>query len=221
MRRLGNLLMGTVLAWSQQCHCAHGQSKEKHKNAPTFAYYVLVLSYAPSFCLQTAGDKDPRECGAGRHTSFLVQGLWAQGETTRGPENCGSPGLISGSIIQTMLNYMPTESLIQHEWKSHGTCSGLGTEDFFYAVRKARDSLDIPPDLNAPSQMLELTPAQIEEKFAAENRGFPAKAFRTSCYPDKSLQEVRVCFNRDLSPRPCGSSAGACSATSVKIPPVQ
>jgi ribonuclease T2 len=123
--------------------------------------------------------------------------------------------------MQTMLNYIPTEALINHEWQSHGMCSGLGAEDFFYAIRKARDSLDIPPDLNGSSQMLELTPTQIEERFAAENRRFPAKAFRTTCYPDKYLQEVRVCLNRDLSPRPCGASAGACSATKVKIPPVQ
>src|ERR1700736_4803939 len=61
----------------------------KKKNTSQFSYYLLVLSYAPDFCDQPQGNKDPRECGAGRHVGFVVHGLWPQGETSRGPENCG------------------------------------------------------------------------------------------------------------------------------------
>jgi len=68
------------------------QSKKKPKTPKQqpFAYYMLVLSYAPDFCDQPKGDKDPRECGNGRKVGFVVHGLWPQGETTRGPQNCGS-----------------------------------------------------------------------------------------------------------------------------------
>src|SRR5689334_12269206 len=76
-----------------------------------FAYYLLSLSYAPDFCAQPAGKKDPRECGAGRHVGFVVHGLWPQGENGRGPEKCGTPSPVSADLIRLMLNYIPSESL--------------------------------------------------------------------------------------------------------------
>ncbi len=195
--------------------------RAKQVNDADFAYYMLALSYAPDFCDEPSGVKDPRECGAGRHVGFVVHGLWPQGETARGPESCENPSPVSQSIVQVMLHYLPTESLIQHEWASHGTCSGLDVAEYFAAVRKARDSVSLPADLKEPSQKLQLSPAQIEAKLAAANPSFPAAAFRTSCYQDGELQEVRVCFDKALSPRACGSSAGQCRVPSVTILPVR
>ena len=200
-----------------------GAESRKKKASPSkqFAYYLLVLSYAPDFCDQPQGDKDPRECGAGRHAGFVVHGLWPQGETSRGPEKCGPASTVSQAIIQATLNYIPTESLIQHEWATHGTCSGLSAADYFAALRKARDSVTLPADLNQPSQKLRLSPAQVESSIAAANPSFPRTAFRTSCFKDAELQEVRVCLGKDLSPRACGPSAGECTATSVTLLPVR
>jgi len=188
---------------------------------PQFSYYLLVLSYAPDFCDQPQGNKDPRECGAGRHVGFVVHGLWPQGETSHGPENCGPATPVSQAIIQATLSYIPTESLIQHEWATHGTCSGLSAADYFAALRKARDSVTLPADLNQPSQKLQFSPAQIESKMAAANASFPNTAFRTSCYGNGELQEVRVCLGKDLSARACGPSAGECTAGNVTLLPVR
>ena len=185
-----------------------------------FSYYMLVLSYSPDFCAEPGGYKDPRECGSGRRLGFIVHGLWPQGENSRGPENCGgSP--VAQAIIQATLSYNPIPSLIQHEWTTHGTCSGLSAADFFAALRKARDSVTLPADLNQPERNLQLSPGQVESKLAAANPKFPAAAFRTSCYKDAVLQEIRICLNKDLSPRACGSSAGECRASSVTILPVR
>jgi ribonuclease T2 len=118
-----------------------------------------------------------------------------------------------------MLHYFPTEALMQHEWKAHGTCSGLSVDDYFAAVKKARDSVKIPDEL-IPASRQSMTPADVEGKVAAANPGFPKTAFRSSCYPDKELQEIRICLNKDLSPRACGSSAGQCSAKEVTLLPV-
>ena len=119
-----------------------------------------------------------------------------------------------------MLNYIPTASLIQHEWTTHGTCSGLSVDAYFATVRKARDSVEIPVSLKAPAQMHILSPAQIEADFAAANPAFPKTAFRTSC-TGGALQEVRVCFDKNLSPRACSTSAGECSGGALKVLPVQ
>src|SRR5260370_4791079 len=203
---------------------ADAKSRKKKTSTPkesTFAYYLLALSYAPDFCSEPQGVKDPRECGAGRHIGFVVHGLWPQGQSARGPENCGSASPVSQSIIQLMFKYIPTESLIQHEWATHGTCSNLTVSEYFAAVRKALNSVSIPKDLDQPSQKLQLSPTQIESKLAAANPSCPPAAFRTSCYPDGELQEVRICFNPDLSARPCTASAGECRIDKVTILPVR
>jgi ribonuclease T2 len=185
-----------------------------------FAYYMLVLSYAPDFCAEPGGNKTPQECGSGRHVGFVVHGLWPQGETDRGPENCGgSP--VATSIVNSMLSYIPTKSLIQHEWTAHGTCSGLSAADYFALVRKARDSVQIPSDYQQPSAGIEVSPADFQSKFASANPSFPTVAFRTSCYKDSRLEEARICFTKDLVPRACGVSAGECDAPKITLLPVR
>jgi len=199
-----------------------GKSARKQASpAGQFSYYLLVLSYAPDFCDQPQGNKDPRECGPGRHIGFVVHGLWPQTETSRGPEYCGPASPVSRAILQATLPFIPTESLIQHEWAAHGTCSGLSAADYFALLRQARDSVTVPADLNQPSQKLPFSPAQIEGKFSAANPGFPRAAFRTSCYRDGELEEVRVCLNKDRSPRACGRSAGECAAPQIVLLPVR
>jgi ribonuclease T2 len=194
--------------------------KRQSSNSGPFSYYVLALSYAPDFCAEPGG-KDPRECGTGRHLGFVVHGLWPEGESARGPEFCGSATPVSQGIVQTMLRYIPTESLIQHEWESHGTCSGFSAGDYFGLVRRARDSVNLPAELSQPSQELLLSPLQLEAQLAAANPSFPKDAFRTACYRDGELEEVRVCMSKNLSGRACGASAGECPSARVRMLPVR
>jgi len=203
------------------CATLFAQRPRRSSSSSDFSYYMLVLSYAPDFCAQPEGNKDPRECGSGRHVGFVVHGLWPQGENSRGPEHCGSASPVAQNIVDLMLNYIPTPSLIQHEWTTHGTCSGLSAADYFALVRKARDSVAIPAELKAPTGSVTLSPTDIESRVAKANPSFPAAAFRTSCYRDSELEEVRVCVNKDLSPRACGRSAGECPAGSVTLLPVR
>lgn len=195
---------------------AAGQSQP----AEGFDYYLLSMSWAPDFCALPSGNKDPRECGRGRNIGFVVHGLWPQGEQGRGPEHCANGRPVADRIVQTMLDYIPTPSLIQHEWTNHGTCTGLSAADYFEQVRKARDSVQIPGDFKSPQQPMNLSAPDIEAKFAAANPKFPKGAFRTSC-ASSALEEVRVCFTKELSPRECGPSAGECRMRQMLIRPVQ
>ena len=200
---------------------ARSSRRHSGQNVGDFSYYMLVLSYAPDFCAEPGGNKDPRECGSGRHVGFMVHGLWPQGETGRGPENCGPARPVSQDIVSSMLSYIPSASLIQHEWSAHGTCSGLDTRSYFALLRKARDSVKIPDDLNQHGGKVTISPADIESRMASANRSFNRDSFRVSCYRDNSLQEVRVCLNKDLSPRACTVSAGQCPVNTVTLQPVR
>src|SRR5450432_879699 len=96
-------------------------ARKKKAAAPVFTYYLLSLSWAPDFCAQAGNGSDPAECGTGKKIGFVVHGLWPQGDSARGPENCVGSGPVAQSIVQIMLSYIPTASLIQHEWTTHGT----------------------------------------------------------------------------------------------------
>jgi ribonuclease T2 len=195
-------------------------AKKKKAASPAFTYYLLSLSWAPDFCAQPGKGSDPNECGAGKKIGFVVHGLWPQGDSGQGPQNCKPSSTVPASIVQTMLAYIPTESLIQHEWTTHGTCSGLNVTDYFAAVRKVRDSVTIPSEFQAPTQTQKLSPKAIEAAFATANPNFPKTAFRTSC-TGGALQEARLCFGKDFAPRACTSSAGECSANTMNVLPVR
>jgi ribonuclease T2 len=213
-------LASLSMALSLQARTSRKHSGQ-NANAGAFSYYMLVLSYAPDFCAEPGGNKDFRECGTGRNIGFVVHGLWPQGETGRGPENCGPARPVAQDIVSATLPYVPTPSLIQHEWSAHGTCSGLDAASYFALLRKARDSVKIPDDLNQPGAQASFSPADIESKMASANTSFDKGSFRVSCYRDNNLQEVRVCLNKDLSPRACTASAGECVANTVTLQPVR
>jgi ribonuclease T2 len=200
---------------------ARSSRKRPGQNASPFSYYMLVLSYAPDFCAEPSGNKDPRECGNGRHVGFVVHGLWPQGDSGRGPENCGPARPVSQDIVRTTLSYIPTPSLIQHEWTAHGTCSGLDAASYFALLRKARDSVKMPVELDQPGRQVQFSQADIQSKMAAANTSFDRDSFLVSCYRDNHLQEVRVCFDKDLSPRACTASAAQCDADTVTLQPVR
>ena len=199
--------------------CAAAGALALVAHAADFSYYMLALSYAPDFCAEPGGNKDPRECGPGR-PGFVVHGLWPQNDGGRGPEKCGSARPVAADLVRVMLNYIPTESLIQHEWTTHGTCSGLSAADYFAAVRKARDSIRIPQRLEALQQTLSVSPQELESEFAAANPGLAPNGLRTSCYADGGLQEVRICFDKGLAAHPCVGVPECTKRTVRLLPPV-
>ena len=117
-------LAAAALAFTASERLAHGQ---QDFTPGEFDYYVLSLSWSPSFCEAAAGrrpDRVPREqCGA-RPYSFVVHGLWPQFEHGF-PERCQNPPpRLSRDIVSSMLDLMPARRLVYHEWDTHGTCSG-------------------------------------------------------------------------------------------------
>jgi ribonuclease T2 len=198
---------------------ARRRRQRTEQSSGEFAYYMLSLSWAPDFCARPDVQKNDRECGVGRHMGFVVHGLWPQAEEGRSPEQCESARPVASAIVQRMLNYIPSEGLIQHEWKTHGTCSGLASAQYFDLVARAFDSLTIPADYKGLNRKIDVSPSEIERKFAGANPGFPSDAFRTSC-GGGDLAEVRVCFTKDLKPRACSDSAGECRMATTSMLPV-
>ena len=56
-----------------------------------FDYYVLALSWSPTYCASEAGASDGQQCAPGRRFAFVVHGLWPQFKQGW-PENCETGG---------------------------------------------------------------------------------------------------------------------------------
>jgi ribonuclease T2 len=200
-------------------------AQDRRQNQPgKFDFYVLSLSWAPSFCdaaFERAPDQPPPpECGP-RAYPFVVHGLWPQYEMGF-PEFCQQPApRLDRSVVSSMIDLMPAPRLIFNEWDKHGTCSGLSQHDYFDTVRKARAAVKIPPeyiDLQAP---LSVTPDAIEDAFVKANPGLTQGGMAVEC-DKKQLTEVRLCFAKDLKFRPCPEIARrSCRRDQLVMPPVR
>ena len=181
-------------------------AQDRRQNTPgEFDFYVLSLSWSPSFCEEVAergngGRSQQAQCG-GRPFSFVVHGLWPQYE--RGfPEYCDRDSWLDRNIMTSMLDLMPAPGLIFNEWKKHGTCSGLGARGYFETIRKARSAVKIPAEFIDLADPKTVSPTEIEDAFIKVNPGLPASAIAVTCNRTR-LSEVRICMGKDLQFRAC------------------
>jgi len=199
------------------------QAQDRRQNqAGQFDYYVLALSWSPSFCEGSAerGREQKEQCGA-RPYSFVVHGLWPQYE--RGfPEFCQQPPpRLDRNIVSSMLDLMPAPRLIFNEWDKHGTCSGLNPRAYFEGVRKARALVKIPEAYIEPQQPLTVSPDEVEEAFVQANPGLTHEGIAVTC-DSRRLNEVRICLSKDFRFRDCVEiDRRACRRDKLQMPPVR
>lgn len=175
-----------------------------------FDFYLLNLSWSPEFCATHPGSS---ECAA--HPGFIVHGLWPQNADGSYPEHCDTePGPTDPA---EWTDVIPNVGLIIHEWQTHGTCTGLGADDYFATVRKAFHEVKIPSSIGAGSEETMMPPHAILDQFARANPSFPRASLALSCGNNR-LTAVEVCMSKDLQPEAC-SGVRSCRANAVKITP--
>lgn len=194
----------------------HRHSKQGTQGKPgIFDYYLLTLSWSPEFCYSRAHADKP-ECQSGHH-GFVVHGLWPQYATHGYPENCSdAPGL---SNPGEMVDIMPDADLVAHEWKAHGTCSGLDAENYFKLLRQAFASVKVPERFAAPHTNFSIPPQKIKNEFVRANPSFRAEDMTVSC-GNNYLTAVSLCMAKDLKPTAC-QNLRDCRANVVRVPAVR
>lgn len=204
---------------------ALAQQTDPRQSAPgKFDFYVLALSWSPSYCAsvkQRAPDRKPGlQCG-GRPFSFVVHGLWPEYEKGF-PSYCQVPAQrLTHSIVSGMLDLMPSPNLIFYEWWRHGTCSGLTPNAYFEAVRKARAVVKIPADYLDPPSPVSVAPDAVADAFVKANPGLTRAAMAIVC-DKKRLTEVRLCMSKDFGFHDCTEVAKrSCKRDKVEMPAVR
>jgi len=192
-----------------------------------FDYYSLVLSWSPTHCESPEGQDDHAQCARrdGRRYAFILHGLWPQYE--RGyPEDCpAETRYVPQPVIDGMLDIMPSKGLIIHEYRKHGTCSGLSPESYYRTARRLYESLTIPDTFRQPTAAQFLDPSDVVRAFVGANPGLKPDMVAVACRgPGSRLREVRICFTKAGAFRSCGANEDQgrlCRGTRVHVPPVR
>ncbi len=175
-----------------------------------FDFYLLNLSWSPEFCYSHASAP---ECAS--HATFVLHGLWPQNNDGSYPEKCSTAA--GPSDPSAFKDIYPDAGLLEHEWSTHGTCSGLSADDFFNNARTAYRSITIPPALAGLTSQTSMPPDEIVSLFTRANPGLSSGSVAVSC-GHNFLTAVEVCLDKALHPIACGSIR-SCRANTVRIPP--
>ena len=187
-----------------------------------FDFYVLSLSWSPGFCDTGGADKSREQCAPGAGEGFVVHGLWPENADRPYPSDCSDPGYIPGAALRETHGLYPAEGLARYEYRKHGTCTGLSPENYFHAVKYARERLKVPEMLRAPHDALNLAPRDIESALIAANPALTTANFALTCGHGE-LIDLRVCVAKTLdSYVDCPKIARhSCHSSAIKVMPLR
>ncbi|KAF1030411.1 MAG: Ribonuclease [Pseudomonas sp.] len=201
------LLLGAMATGVNAAPRAQGE-------AGVFDFYVLALSWSPTFCLTNPGDQ---QC-SGKGYGFVLHGLWPQYTDGGWPSSCAPQSRLSLGEVAKGMTIFVSEKLLRHEWAKHGTCSGLDASTYLDKSDAALARVKVPEQLQPLNAPTYLPARQIEALFRQSNPAMGDRGVAVSC-KGQELSEVRVCLSKDLQFTQCPKSVKTrCGNGDVRIP---
>ena len=139
---------------------------DSNAESGNFDYYAFEQSWSPEYCHGNNKARNSKQCrnidGSWRSWNLTVHGLWPnydRGNRKRPkgklwPQYCkDSPACPNGSacdlkrgglpagLVQQYDRYTPSRKLQNHEWRKHGTCSGLSQAAYIRETLKTAAQL--------------------------------------------------------------------------------
>ena len=183
-------------------------------------YYVLALSWQPSWCAAEGDDRGAPGC-AREGLGWTLHGLWPQyedGWPSWCPADRAGP---TAREARAMEDVMGSPTLALHQWRKHGSCSGLSGADYLALSRLAYERIERPAVLRRVREPLRIDPSVVEAAFLEVNPGLEPDGITITCR-DGRIAEARVCLTRDLEPRGCGADvARDCDLSGARLEPVR
>ena len=189
--------------------------------AEDFDYYVLSLSWSPTWCAIEDDARNSPQCDAALDHGWVLHGLWPQYH--RGwPEHCQSAERPpSRSMTNEMADIMGTSGLAWYQWKKHGTCTGLSAPAYYALSREAYGRVVRPEVFRKLKDPVRLPASVVEQAFLKANPELEPDMITITCR-DGRIQEARVCLSRSLDPVPCGQDVVRdCRMTNALFDPVR
>ncbi|MEM8774457.1 MAG: ribonuclease T2 [Pseudomonadota bacterium] len=214
---------GKSVLWALICALTivSGVARAEGEPAGEFDYYVLSLSWSPNWCALEGDAKGAVQCDAGEGHGWVLHGLWPQYH--RGwPSFCPTVERApSRQMTREMSDIMGSSGLAWHQWRKHGTCSGLSAKAYYRLSREAYALVTRPEVLRKLEKPVKLPASVIEEAFLRENPDLSPNTITITCRDDH-IQEARICLSKDLVPIPCGRDViKDCSLDDALFAPVR
>ncbi len=170
--------------------------------AGEFDYYLLSLSWTPNWCVAEGDARRDERCEDGEGWGWGLHGLWPQYEAGW-PQFCITPeSAATRAETAAMSDLMGSSGLAWHQWRKHGSCSGLSAAEYFEASRRAFEGVVLPEVFGQIDRRLRLPASVVEEAFLEANPGLTDDMLTVTCKAG-AIHEVRVCLTRDLEPKAC------------------
>lgn len=217
------LLVLLVLAACHSSPAPAPPSSTTASAANDFGFYLLAMSWAPSFCCTEPGKAQCANlAGSFAATHLTLHGLWPNftDEQSRGrprawPQFCGSyahceqaedascaPGVAVPPELAELAPAYVTDTLATHEWSKHGSCTALPAAGYFAAELTAIRSIP-NADAMAASIGKDLARDDLQRAF-----GIPPASVVLGCDAHCRLTQVGFCLAKDAhdnptTPTPC------------------
>ena len=139
------------------------------KLAGKFDYYVLALSWSPSWCALEGDGKRADQCDPRHDYGFTLHGLWPQyehGWPSFCPTTMRAP---SRQMTRDMADIMGAAGLAWHQWDKHGRCTGLSAQQYYDVSRSAFESVTQPEVFRKLLKPLDLPASVVEQAFLQSN----------------------------------------------------
>ena len=206
--------LATTIALARHSH-RQFDSERGAAVAGKFDYYLLTLSWSPSYCLTHSDDR--AQCGS-KGYGFVLHGLWPQYTNGGYPQYCGAEAPLSDAARRVGESLFPSPRLVGHEWQRHGRCSGLDALEYFRTADRALAVVQVPPVLQTPRQPLAMSAQQLRAAFRTANPHLGADGIAIVCARNE-VAEVRVCLDPALKLLACGRGVrDSCPAGALQIP---
>jgi len=173
------------------------------EKAGKFDYYVLALSWSPTWCALEGDARNSPQCDASADYGWVLHGLWPQYH--RGwPAHCPTAERPpTRSMTEEMTDIMGSSGLAWYQWKKHGSCSGLSAPAYYALARDAYESLARPDVFRKLKDPVKLPASVVEQAFLKANPGLEPDMLTITCRAGR-IQEARLCLSKSLDPVPCG-----------------
>lgn len=175
----------------------------KGEKSGDFDYYVLALSWSPTWCRLEGDRRKSPQCDPREDFGWVMHGLWPQyhqGWPSFCPTVHRQP---SRQMTRQMADIMGTSGLAWYQWKKHGVCAGMPAAEYYRLSRKAYEQIARPQVFRKLSKPVKLPASVVEEAFIKANPSLTRDMITITC-KGGHIQEARICLSKDLNPVPCG-----------------
>ncbi len=189
--------------------------------AGAFDHYVLALTWSPNWCALTGDARDAEQCDPHHVYGWTLHGLWPQWR--RGyPSWCDTAQRPpTRAMTAEMTDIMGSAGLAWHQWKKHGSCTGLSARDYFALSRAAYATVHRPAVLRKLRRAVKLPASVVEDAFLKANPDWEPDMLTITC-KNGHIQEARLCLSRGLEPITCGRDMiRDCALTDALLLPIR